>query len=64
MIAHEHPCVNTPTRPSSGFSQRPEKAAPVIIILKNRLPAVPPRHDVVERSGMLNADAAGHDPAP
>ncbi len=39
-----------------------EKEAPVVVIMKNVLPAVSPRHDVVICPCGLNADAACHAP--
>ncbi len=40
--------------------QREMGRGPTLVIFKNRLPAIPPRYDVVERPGKFNANAPRH----
>lgn len=46
----------------TGLAQGVQKEAPVIVIMKNVLATISPRHDVVISPGGLNANAACHVP--
>jgi len=61
VVAHEHPCVDPPARHRACLAEGLEEEAPVIVISKNRFASIASRHDVVERSWKLYADAAGHE---
>ncbi len=60
MVTHQHPGVNAPARHATRLTQRPEEQLSVVIAAEDLLPAIPPRHDVVKGTGMLNANAAWH----
>ena len=56
VIGHQHPRVNPPPGQPAGLAQSLEKEAPVIIVEKDRLPPIPPCHDVVVSAWMLDPE--------
>src|SRR5438046_5634948 len=60
MVAHQHPSVNAPASHDARLAQRFEEQLPVLIAPENRFAPIPPRHDVIEGTGILNANAAWH----
>jgi hypothetical protein len=51
--------VHPPAAPGARLAQRLEEQLPVVIVPKNLFPPVPPRHDMVEGAGILNAILRG-----
>jgi hypothetical protein len=60
MVAHQHPGVNAPASHGARLAQHFEEQLPVRIAPENRFPPIPPRHDVIEGTGILYANAAWH----
>ena len=62
MIAHQHPGVKSPTRPSTYLRDRLQEKPAVIVIEKNRPPAIAPRHNVIECSRVFDSQTPRHSP--
>jgi hypothetical protein len=60
MVSHQHPGMDPPPRSHARLAQRLEEQLPVVIVPENRLSPIAPCHHVIEGSGILNANAAGH----
>jgi hypothetical protein len=59
MITHQATGMHLPLRLSTGFAQRGQESPAVRVILENIVPAVPPIHAVINRSGILGAQCGG-----
>ena len=52
--------MDLPTGLGARLRQRFQKASPVLVVVKNRLPPVAPVHDVVNGAGILDSQLARH----
>ena len=55
MIRHQAQCQHLPPRLPARLPQRGQKPPPILIILENRLPPVPPAQHMVDSSRILNS---------
>jgi hypothetical protein len=62
VIAHQAIGVNLPFGLAAGFRQGGQEHAAIPHISKNWLPAIPPVHHMVDRSGKFTAHLARHTP--
>ena len=60
MIGHQALGVHLPVAFRAGFTQRLEPQLTIGIAADNRLPAITAAHHVIDRSGVLDSDLAGH----
>ena len=60
MVAHQAEGMHLKTRLAAGFGQGLEEILAVHVIQEDRLPAVPPAQDMVNRPGILDAHLARH----
>ena len=60
VVAHQHPCMHPPAGALAGVGQGPKKEQVIFLIVKNRLPQVSPRHDVIKRTGRLDSKTPSH----
>jgi hypothetical protein len=62
VVAHERPGVNSPSGAPAGLPKRRKEQPPILIVVIDQLPPVPPCHDVVNGTGILDANLPGHGP--
>jgi len=64
MIPHQAPGMDLPLRFAARLGQGRQKHPAVHRIAKNRLPAIPPVHHVVDRPGIFTAHLSRHGRQP
>ena len=60
VIIHQNPGVDFPPATQDSLEEGVDKQLPVVVIPHDRLPAISPRHDVINRPGVLDARRTGH----
>ena len=60
MIAHQAIGVHLPLGFQANLAQRREKPLAVLVVPEDSLPLVPATQDVINRSGILDAQVARH----
>ena len=56
VVAHQHPGVDPPASLSARFAQHLEEQLPVVIASEDLFSTITPCHDVIEGTGILNAN--------
>jgi hypothetical protein len=60
MVVHQRKGMNPPPGLGARLTQRPEKQFAICVPMKDRLLAVSPAHDVINRSLVFDSHLAGH----
>jgi hypothetical protein len=60
MIPHQHPSLHTPTCFLTDIGKALQKKSPVLIIHKNRRPAIPSSHHMVKSPFEFQSDTPRH----
>jgi hypothetical protein len=60
MISHQAISENHPLSFGASLANSFQKTLPISLVAENRLAPVAPIHDMVDRSGVLDAQLTGH----
>jgi hypothetical protein len=60
MISQQTQRMHLPTGPEASFPQRFQKPFPILVVFENRFPPIPAIHHMINRSGILHSQLAGH----
>ncbi len=61
VIVHQRPRVHPPSRPLTGLRESLHKHLPVVVLVHDWIPAIPPRHYVIVRALKLDPVAPRHE---
>jgi hypothetical protein len=60
IVSHQHPSVDPPSGLGASLTQGSQHRLSILIIHEDTFSAITPCHDMVKRSGILNANLPGH----
>ena len=60
MIAHQHPGMHPPTKAPVRLFHQIRPREPVLVVIKNILPAIPPRHHMIDGTCRLVSQRSRH----
>ena len=60
MVSHEHPGMATPAVAPANLPEPEKESLAVVIALEDRLPAIAPRHHMIDRPRILVSQRPRH----